>query len=120
MLDVSEILYDPDLSQAFTVMRSSGSFQIGGWVENTPTTINMNGVITVATERDSQQVPEGDRTTGAMLFYTDQQLFITHNDASLGTSDVIAWQGVNYRLVKVWPQVDYGYWKAYGVRLPGA
>ena len=119
MIDVSEIIGDPDFAQDYTVTRSSGQFGAGGWIENTPQSIPMSGVITVARQKELSQMPEGDRVTGAMLFYSTQQLFITHNDSSAGTSDVITWQGYDYKIVHVWPYVDYGYWKAYGVRKSG-
>jgi len=119
MIDVSELIGDPDFEQGYTVTRSSGDFGAGGWKENTPVSIPMNGVITVARFKDLNQVPEADRVTGAMLFYSTQEIYVTHNDASKGTSDVITWNGDDYRIAYIWPYVDYGYWKAYGVRKRG-
>ena len=120
MINVSQVLNNPNLSQEFTVSRSSGGeFTENGWVEGTPTQITMRGVVTVAAEKDLVQVPEGDRVRGAMVFYAPAELYITHGGASKGTSDVITWRGESYRVASVKPYGDYGYWKAVAVRTEG-
>lgn len=121
MIDVSELVHDPDFCQNFTVYRQTGAFGAGGFIVGTETEISFEGVITVASEKDLQQVPEGDRVEGAMMFYTTEQIFITYADDSgnSGTSDQILWNGNRYKVVRVWPYGDYGYWKSYGYRMIG-
>ena len=119
MLDVSPVLGNPDLVQTFMVFRSSGQFALGGWQENTPTQIPMQGVVTIADTETLEMMPEGDRVTGAMTFYSTSEVFRTHNDSQAGTSDYIQWRGQNYRVMHVWPYADYGYWKALAVRMAG-
>lgn len=120
MLNLSELLIDPDFAQPFTIQRSSGSFQLGGF-QSTVTMIGAVGAITVASEQDLDQVPEGDRVTGAMTFYTATPLFRTHADGGApGLSDVLLWRGDAYRIQKIWPYADYGYYKAVAVRTSGA
>lgn len=119
MINVSDVITDPDFAQPFTVYRSSGGqFISGGWSEGTPEQISLKGIVTVGSEKDLQQVPEGDRVEGAMLFYAIQELLTSHKDP--GTSDQILWNGDFYRVQKVWNYGKYGYWKAYGVRMEGA
>ena len=65
------------------------------------------------------QVPEGDRVTGALTFYSPAEICETRGGEYSGTSDVIEWRGDRYRVAKVWPYADYGYWKAYAVRMDG-
>ena len=115
MIDVSEIVSDPDFAQPFTINRQTGVFVLGGYT-TTSTPIPAGGVITVASERDLDQVPEGDRVRGAMLFYSHSQMNVTPES---GTSDTITLRGDSYRVVKVWPYADYGFWKALGVRMTG-
>jgi hypothetical protein len=119
MINVSEIITDPDLCQAFTVNRQSGQFGAGGWVPGAVTVIPMTGIAYPATEKEIKQVPEGDRATEAFAFYSTQELFVTHNDGVPGTSDQIVYQGDTYRLYadKNWSAA--GYWKAIGVRMAG-
>ena len=119
MINVSELLTDPDFGQAFTVQRSSGSFQLGGYVSTTTPTPYF-GVITVASDQDLETLPEGDRITGSMMFHTAQPLYTTNAGPSAsGLSDVIAWRGQLYRVAKVFPYQDWGFYKAIGVRMSG-
>lgn len=111
---------DPDFAQGYTVYRSSGQFAEGGFRSGTPVQIPMVGIITVAQEEDLVQVPEGDRVTGSMVFYSEIQLFETRDTGSeQGISDKILWNGLYYKLVKVFPYKDFGFWKAIGVRVKG-
>lgn len=120
MINPSRVLNSPQFQQPFTVTRSAGGAFINGvWTEGTPQTVNMSGIITVADAKTVQQVPEGDRITGAMLFYSTQEIYTTHADGQAGTSDKITWRGHVYKVMHVWPYGDYGYWKAYAVRIDG-
>lgn len=120
MIDISEVINDPDLMQTFTALRSSGTFGPGGFASTT-TTITMSGVVTVAREKDLVLVPEGDRVQGAMVFYSTAEIFVTHADGTTqGASDVLVWKGHTYRVLSVAEYSDYGYYKAIAVRTLGA
>lgn len=118
MINVAEIVTDPDMAQTFTVTRTAGHFAIGGWMNDTPTAISMYGVVTVPDSRDLEQVPEGDRVLGVMAFHSAQPLYLTRGDNS-GISDVITWRGEDYRIIKIRTYADYGYYAAIGVRMAG-
>ncbi len=120
MIWVAELLYDPDLSQPFTVERSVGSFGPGGWAEGSPISIPLNGVIYPTTQAELQQVPEGDRVTGMATFASPLPLYLTHASGVAGTSDRITWHGNVYKLVHLFDYGDYGAWAAAGVRVTGA
>ena len=123
MIDVSEVVTDPDFAQTFSVSRSIGEFAEGGWVEATPVILTLYGPVVSASQEDLQQVPEGDRVVGAKAFYSTEKLYRTHKESgpqSSGTSDRITWQGEEYRISAVFPFEDYGYWKAIAVRTKGA
>jgi hypothetical protein len=118
-IDVSEVILDGDLAQPFTILRSTdGKFVMGGWQDRL-VTIKAFGVITVASVEQLRMVPEGDRVTGAMAFYSTQQLFKTHVDPTPGNSDILMWRGQKYRVSEVKPWADSGYWMAIGVRISG-
>ena len=118
MINVGELLTDPDFAQAFTIKRSSGAFGLGGFLAAI-SNVRGGGVITVATEEDLMQVPEGDRVTGAMMFYSQKPIYATRAGATAGLSDLIVWRGQTYRIAKVFPYQDYGFFKAIGVRMSG-
>jgi hypothetical protein len=123
MIDLSDVVNDPDFAQDFSIVRSNGgSWQLGQWVDAT-IIVPCFGIIQPSTPEELEQVPEGDRVKGAMSFHSECVLFETHtngpNDANAGISDIINWRGQNYRLVKVFPWEDFGYYKAIGVRMSG-
>ena len=118
MLNVSELLQDPDFAQPFSIQRSSGAFVSGGF-ETITTTVAAWGVILPASDQDLAQVPAGDRVTGTISIHTAQQLFQTHGGSQPGLSDVIAWNGETYRILQLFPYQDFGYTKALAARMSG-
>lgn len=118
-IDLSEVVNDPELAESFTILRSSGTFAEGGWQEATRQTIQTFGVVSPASSDDVNQLPEGDRISGNTTFYTSTPMYVTHTDPQPGTSDIIVWQGENYRLAMVWNYSTRGYYKAVGVRMSG-
>lgn len=110
-------------TQAFTIKRPTTTWVLGGTTEAT-LSIPALGAVTIAKERDLAQVPEADRVTGSMLFISTTEMRVTHvamaGAGSAGTSDRIDWRGDTYRLVKLWPYADYGFYRAVGVRVRGA
>lgn len=119
MINLAAIAVDPDFAQPYSISRQTGQWGPGGWVPGTPTTLAMYGAVTVGSEKDLKQIPEGDRAEGAMIFYAIQEIYVTRLDSGSGTSDVITWRGEQYRVAKVWPYAHAGYWKAYAVRMKG-
>jgi hypothetical protein len=118
MIDLSRAVNDPRLMQGFTIFRSVGSFQAGGWVEGAKTSIAAYGVVTVASVKDVQMLPQADHIGGEMIFYSTTQFYTTSADNS-GTSDILVWRGENYRVMQVSPFDDYGFNSAIAVRMKG-
>jgi hypothetical protein len=119
MINVEEVVMDPDLTQAFDVYRNYGSFKPGGWSEDDESVITMMGVVSVSAPKDLQQVPEGDRVMGARTFHTNREIFVTRNTDDPGTSDRILYDGEFWRVAQVSPYGQYGYWKAVAIRMSG-
>jgi hypothetical protein len=118
VINVGDLLTDPDFAQSFSILRSKGSFALGGW-SNQTTTIKASGVIIPATAQELEQLPEGDRVVGMMAFWSAQPLYETRVGDTSGLSDIILWRGQQYRLAKVFPFQDFGYTKAIGARMSG-
>jgi hypothetical protein len=115
----------PALSEPFTIYRTVGSFQRGGWVatESTqnhpnPQVISARGVVTVLNEKELDMVPEGDRVKGAMKFFTTTPLYLT-SSAGANISDKVLWNGDYYRLVNIGQWGSFGFYTAVGVRTAG-
>jgi hypothetical protein len=121
MINVGRITLSRNFAQpnGFTVYRKGGVWSSGRWVES-EAPIQMQGTVTPMNPRDLTQVPEGDRVTGIMCFHSQQPIYTTHDVNGLlpgGTSDEIVWQGERYRVSSVVPWQDFGYYKAFGIRL---
>lgn len=133
MINISEIVNDPDFAQQFYVLRSSGVFALGGF-QDTKTTISMYGVIEIATENELQLLSEGDRVSGAISVHTSTALYLSNNvgdafEQSYGKSgfgslnnsesDIVQWRNQQWKCVKQYKWIDFGYFKTIAVRMSG-
>lgn len=130
MINVAELVNDPDFAQPFTVQRSTGTFVLGGY-QSTTVDVPFYGVIEVASTKELNTLPEGDRIAGSMAIWTQQPIYETSVDdnpsygrgkygqSASRISDVVIWHGQQFRIVKdsVWS--DFGYYKTIGVRMSG-
>ena len=118
-ISLTRVANSPAFGQAYTVNRSTGSFQQGGYVSVT-TAIPFWGIIQPATEEDLAQVPEGDRATGMMGFISELPMYKTRAEGTTsGIGDTITWDGQLYRVVAVTKWKDFGFNKAIAARLSG-
>jgi hypothetical protein len=116
---IAEVVDDPDFAQTFAVTRSQGgSWQSGKWIDNV-TTVSMWGSIQPPTPEELDLVPEGDRVTGVIAIHCSNQIYETNVASKLGISDIVLWHNQSYRVLKVFPWNDYGYWKALACRMSG-
>ena len=119
--DLAFVVDDGVLSEAYTINRTTGSFQLGGWTQSSVALLGW-GVVSVATEEDLEMIPEGDRPTGAMVFHSQQQIFetkVTQASTVQTVSDILIWEGSSWRVLKCWPYPNRNFWKAVAVRLAG-
>jgi hypothetical protein len=116
-INMADVVNDADFAQAFTITRNSGAWVGGNWIADA-TEVPGYGIIEPASSRDVQMIPEGDRVTGMMAFWSSAPLYITDAAAQV-TSDQITWNGELYRLLFVYPWSDFGYYKAIGARMVG-
>lgn len=121
MINVGRVVNSRNFAQpnGFTVYRKNGDWVAGRWVES-EVEIPLSGTVTVASEKDLTQVPEGDRVKGLMCFYSQKPIYTTRAENGAvqgGTSDQIVWNGERYRVVAVAPWQDFGYYKAFGARM---
>lgn len=114
LINVGEVVVDPDLAQPFTILRSAGIFVNGVW-KSTETKLQTIGVISVASEGEVNMLPEGDVILGARVFHTDQPIFKTQEGK--GSSDILIWRDQKYRVLRVAQYQDYGYWRAIASRM---
>ena len=119
MVNVSRVVQSKRLgAQQLLVTRTYGKWVAGRFVKVRTTTLSLLGLWTVASPKDLQQVPEGDRVTGAMKLVTAEPVYQTDN-TRLQYSDILSWRGAKYKVATVTPDIDYGFFRAVCVRLEG-
>lgn len=119
MIDVSEILNDPDMCESFIILRPSGQFAAGGYQQNTPKQMAAYGAVRNTSGEEMDMVPEGDRNRELISIRTVTQMFLTSEDSS-ATSDMVIFQGFQYRLVTLKNYSSQGYWFAIAAKMLGA
>lgn len=120
MINLSSVIHSSRLSQDYTILRSFGVWENGEFIKNgTPSTLQFHGIITVATERDLQKVPEGNRQMGAMKILSTEPIYVTGQLEENGFSDVLVWNNEKYQIVAVFPDKDYGFYRGICTRLSG-
>lgn len=116
MINMARAINHPKLSKPFIIYRKKGQMVKGRFVQEEEKKITMNGVVCVASPKDLEMIPEGDRVGGEMKFHTTREVFVTRKD---GTSDELFWNGERYKIYSVSPYKDYGFYKAIAMRKGG-
>jgi hypothetical protein len=120
-LFLDDVVCDGDLADSYVIVRNTGKFAAGGFQQTSVTSIPVFGVVTAASLKDIEMVPEGDRVREMRAFYARQPLYVTRDNPQdgTGTSDVLQWHGQNYRILTVGDYSNRGYWKAIAARTSG-
>ena len=117
-VNLARVVHSPRMSQKITILRRTGAWQFGTWVQGEAETLTMRGIVTMANAKDLQQGPEGDRLTGAVRILTTERIYSTDGTGH-DTTDMVLWRGARYRIVTVTPDIDYGFYRSIGTRLDG-
>lgn len=115
MIDVSELMDDPDLSQAFQIKRRAGGFlNEGRWISGAETILDRVGIIQPSKAADVLQfLPEGERSNTVITIHSKQDILMAKSSGQ--ESDVVIWNGRQYRVAYSKPWELYGYWFAMAV-----
>lgn len=112
MINLSSVVTDPRFAQSFTIFRKSGEWAAGRF-EQSENKINFVGTVSIASAKEIEQIPEGDRVGGEIVIHCTQEIFTTRTGNDLnnssddsnkcGTSDELLWHGDRYKLYSVSP-----------------
>ena len=94
-LDVSEILGDPDFTDAVTLTRRAVTVDDNGETVITPTLIRLRMVVQGTSAKDLERLPEGLRLHGAVTVWSARELFA---ESPNGYPDLISFRGKNYQV----------------------
>lgn len=117
MIDVSELLTDPDFCTEFTLVKKTGEFVQGKFVTQEEE-INIVGVTEPVSGRELEILPEADRLKNLRTFYAPSDVPLSvSSDGTI--SDSIIYGGKRFKLISGQNYSDFGYWQAMGVNEDG-
>jgi hypothetical protein len=118
VVDVSELITDPDFASSYTVLRRSGRWAKGRFEAGEPQRLGFYGAAQPASARELQQLEIGDNEHGAMKFFTRQpnDIYITRElsgGEEAQISDEIEFRGSLYKVLQVQPWQHGGWTRAF-------
>lgn len=118
MIDVSELITDPDFAAPYTVYRRTGKWVKGRFEVSEPEILNFYGAVQPASVREIQQLHIGDSEHGIMKFFTRKpnDIFITKEfseSEEIQISDEIEFDGRIYKVLQVMPWHRGGWCRAF-------
>jgi hypothetical protein len=117
MIDVSELMSDPDFAQTIIIRRvppGSGFKNEGEWREADRVPIEITAIIQPASSEDLTEFNlEGTELKGGIRIWADQELHVHEDDEK--RNDIIIWNRSEYHVIARKPWKDFGYWKALAI-----
>jgi hypothetical protein len=111
MIEISDLMTDPDFAQNFTIRRETGAFVEGEWVKATAS-LERYGVIQPMSEADSIAfLPEGERFNNWISIWCLDE--IRQGNGRGEMSDIVVWNGLTYRVAKAKRWEGQGYYRAF-------
>lgn len=117
MINVSELIGDPDFTQpnGVTVRRTKYVVQNHKLVE-TEETLRFVGIITIADDASDTMEPTADFLHERINVFTYDRLYITGKERPIDQeefiSDIVVFEGKNYKVDSVLNDVQYGFSRA--------
>lgn len=109
MIDVSEIVVDPDFVQSFTYIRREVVW-VNGRKEVTETLHTATGTLIPEDTEDFNNTPQQVQVSGALRVWTHEDLKITSKENSSDyLSDIILYKGERYLVNNDRNLKEYGY-----------
>jgi hypothetical protein len=105
LIDVDEILGDPDFEDSFTVTRNVETIGADGRAKFAAELFTTTGVVQPAGQRSLMMLPDGSRVQGAIDIWTQEQLRV--NDG-VNAADSIQWHHRTYVVSNVDDFTNYG------------
>jgi len=121
MIDVTELMTDPDFASPYTVMRTTGKWIRGRFLSNAVATLKFYGPVQPATVKEIEHLSSGDQVKGVMKFFckSPKELFLTRDLSEVesaddgAASDLIFFHGGVYEVIQVMPWGHFGWYRAF-------
>ena len=113
MINLSRTVTSSPFAAPYTVLRRRGEWIKGWWVLGEPEILQYYGAVQPATEREIDQLPEGDRQRGIMKFFCSppKKLYVSGDENEI--SDELLFEGRKYKIISVKDWSRYGYVRAF-------
>ena len=111
MIDVSELMDDPDFARSFTVRRPTGTFGADGEFTSTYKESQLRGIVQPATAREVQMLGQGERLGDVISVWSAEEM--RAGDGNKRESDVLVVDSKSYRVIKAEPWADAGYFRVF-------
>lgn len=117
MIDVSELMTDPDFVKPLVLQRFTGAYMVEGeYAQSAPKQVKILGSVQHPSPADRARfASEGERSTAIIKIFSGEKLNDTDGDGK--QCDVITWNCDKYRVFESRPWSDNGYWVAFAQRL---
>lgn len=115
LLDVSDVLDDPDFQTQITLLRTAVTGMERGRDVKANTSATMLAVVQPATSADLQRLPDASINQGAITIWAR---FASATDGPTTKADKVEWRGDTYTVMTVddWGEFGSGYFRAIAVR----
>ena len=107
MINVSELIHDPDFCTTFILRHRSGTW-VDGRFQTTATDSMVTGVVRPANGKELELLPEGDRMKDVKVFYTWEKVQLSEDE---NASDEFIWQGGRYKALQVQDWSAHGFYE---------
>lgn len=114
LINVSELMTDPDFAQTLTLRRTAGDYNtFGEWESETPVDSLVTGSWQKATEREIRQFDLGEIKTEVRKLLTVTEIKVSENDDKLSDRLIWAKNSGRYKVLKVTDNSDNGFYRAF-------
>jgi len=116
MINIAELITDPDFCQTITIKRTSIVITNHREVP-TEATLTTTGIITIYNDKSSQLLPEANRSSEEIHVFTKIALYTTSLQGSTQyQADKIVFNGDNYLVQSALNDLQYGFCRATATR----
>jgi hypothetical protein len=114
MLDVTDIVNDPDFATTFKLRHVTGAFTSDGTWNSDEDPVECTGIVLPAKWDQLLLLPEGERQNQTIVVYCSQEITLGNRETT--QADIIEWDGQFYRVVYVKQYQQASVWFAMAAR----
>lgn len=107
MIDLSELMDDPDFCEPFIIRRRCGTWVDGIFVSENEDK-KVIGIVEPTTGMDLETLPEADKVSGVMTFYSKEMIMLGTEEQQ---GDEIICRGNRYKVLQIQDWSRHGFYK---------